>query len=646
MMMKKWPNLSIIIKTYLVVLAIFSGFRVYLFLTELRRIESFRSEFADIIRAFIMGVRFDVVVSGYILALPFLVLSVLFILNRHPGWIYKVIFYWIFTFFSIAFIACAIDIPYFNQFFSHISMAAFQWNSDLGFVVKMIAEETRYFIVAIPLVIFIVLFFIALRRIFKVSNREQATVHISLKIIVSLLFMGLIFIGIRGRLQEKSPIRVGTAYFCDNAFLNQLGLNPLFTFMRSYFDVLDKNNRPVDFMDTDQAITNVRHYLGISQPIGDYPVARRIVADSTGEKRYNVVLVIMESMSAANMTRDGNKKNLTPFLDSISAQGYYFDNIYSAGIHTFNGVFSTLFSFPGLYRQHPMKESSMFRYNGIGNTLKRNGYSTTYFTTHDGQFDNIEGFLKANDFENVITQDDYPSDKVETTLGVPDDYMFEFAMPVLDGLYKENKPFFVTFLTGSNHTPYYLPDYYKPRNKDIRDQMVEYADWSVEKLVSLSSEKEWFSNTVFVFIADHGLPINAVYDIPLDYHHSPLIFYAPEIIRDPVTFDVTGGQIDVFPTIMGILNQNYINNTLGVDLIKEDRPFIFINHEDKMGVLNNDFLLIMNPEGEPFLYKYKLKDKKDYKPEAPELVKKMEEYTLSNLQVFQYLMQSDKRYIE
>lgn len=288
----------------------------------------------------------------------------------------------------------------------------------------------------------------------------------------------------------------------------------------------------------------------------------------------------------------------------------------------------------------------MYKYNGIGYTLRKSGYSTTYFTTHDGQFDNIEGFLHGNDFENVYTVADYPAEMAKTTLGVPDDYMFEFAMPVIDKLSAENKPFFVTFLTASNHTPYYLPDYYHPKHKEIKDQMVEYADWSLRKLVTMSSQKPWFDNTIFVFIADHGLPINAVYDIPLDYHHEPLIFYAPSIIRDHKTFGKTGGQIDVFPTIMGILNQPYINNTLGVDLIKESRPFIFISHETKLGVLNNDYLLIMKPEGTPSLYKYKLNDKKDYAGEMPALVGEMEEYTRSNLQVFQYLMHSDKRFCD
>jgi len=70
--------------------------------------------------------------------------------------------------------------------------------------------------------------------------------------------------------------------------------------------------------------------------------------------------------------------------------------------------------------------------------------------------------------------------------------MFEFSMPVLDGLYEEKKPFFVAFMTASDHGPYYpFAEYYKPRNKEIKDQMVEYADWSLRKFCSLASEKVW-----------------------------------------------------------------------------------------------------------------------------------------------------------
>jgi hypothetical protein len=94
------------------------------------------------------------------------------------------------------------------------------------------------------------------------------------------------------------------------------------------------------------------------------------------------------------------------------------------------------------------------------------------------------------------------------------------------------------------------------------------------------------------------------------------------------------------------LNQSYINNTLGIDLLKEQRPYIFVNHEDKFGVIDNEYLLILKKEGEKALYQYRDNDKKDYFGDLKQKAGEMEEYTLSNLQVFQYLMQSEKRYIE
>ena len=127
-------------------------------------------------------------------------------------------------------------------------------------------------------------------------------------------------------------------------------------------------------------------------------------------------------MAAAKMKRHGNKNNLTPFLDSLSHQSLYFENIYTSGKHTFSGIFSTLFGFPTIFRQHPMK--SIKHYNGISTILHHYGYTTTYFTTHDGQFDNVEGFLHANDFENIISQSQYPNNKIVTTL-------FRLLMPYM-----------------------------------------------------------------------------------------------------------------------------------------------------------------------------------------------------------------------
>ena len=626
---------------YLIVLLIFTLFRIILFLTQTERIDTSVDK-ADILIAFLMGMRFDLVISGYILILPFFILTILSFFNRTFPVVYKVLFYYVYVLFSITFLVCAIDIPYFKQFFSRFTITGFEWLGSPKFVFKMVIEEPRYWLILIPFLCFIFIFYRAFQRIIS-NSRETSPLPLIPKTALYLLCLGLIFVGIRGRVERKSPIRIGTAYFCNNPFLNQMGLNPNFTLIRSYLDSKEERNKTVQLMNDTEALANVQKYLNIGKPDKNFPLQRQRNKSNIKPNNYNVVLIIMESMSAAKMERGGNPNHLTPFLDSISHKGYYFSNTYTAGIHTFNGIFSSLFAMPALFRQHPMKESGILKYHGLFSTLKEKGYSTAYFTTHDGQFDNVEGFLKANDCETVISQANYPLDKIKTTLGVPDDYLFEYSMPVLNKLSKKNKPFVATFMTASDHGPYYIPDYFKARNTEEKKQITEFADYSLRRFIQMASKQKWFRNTIFVFIADHGAPMDNTYDIALDYNHAPLLFYAPDIIKNPKTIDCMAGQIDVFPTIMGLLKQPYANNTLGIDLLSEKRPYIFFNADDKYGVIDHNWLLIAKTDGSKGLYKYKNKDTRNYATQYKDTVDKMNTYAKSNLQTFQYLILKKKQ---
>ncbi len=201
-----------------------------------------------------------------------------------------------------------------------------------------------------------------------------------------------------------------------------------------------------------------------------------------------------------------------------------------------------------------MNQVEIPKFNGIASTLKKLGYSTSYFATHDDQFDNVGGFLKGNDYEKITSKKDYPSEKIVSTLGVPDDYMFEFSIPILNKIHTKNKPFLAAFMTVSDHGPYFVPEYFIPQQQDVKKQIVEYADWSLKKFIDLSSKQSWFDNTIFVFIADHGAVMNPKYDMPLSYNHVPFIIYAPKLLKEPKVISNYGSQIDVFPTIMSLLN--------------------------------------------------------------------------------------------
>jgi phosphoglycerol transferase MdoB-like AlkP superfamily enzyme len=641
---RKLPQTPILtlLKLYLFSLIVFSIFRIVLFITEIDHVSFSEDGLGTILNAFLMGVRFDLVITGYILMLPALVIFVLDLFKTKSEIASSILFVYIFLLFTLAFIISSSDIPYFNHFFERFSVGAFAWIDSPAFVFKMITQEPRYYIIVIPAIILIVLTFKVQKKI--IWKNTTFNFNTWAKIPLYLLLLGVMFLGIRGRITEKSPIRVGTAYFSGNSFLNQMGLNPVFTFMRSYFDLQNNKNKPINLIDSELAKKVLQEHLGIESGKFESPVSRVIEVDSVASNKPNVVIIIMESMSAAKMARHGNKNNLTPFLDTLSKKSIYFENTYTNGFHTFNGIFSTLFSFPAIYRQHSLKK--MRKYNGISSTLKAKGYQTVYFTTHDGQFDNVEGFLIDNDFNKVISQKNYPADKIETTLGVPDDFMLKFSLPVLDELSNNGKPFFATFMTASDHGPYYIPEYFTPKNQDIKNQIVEYADWSLKEFIHEASSKPWFNNTYFIFIADHGAPMNPQYDIPLDYYHTPLIVYAPEIIDSTKTVSCIASQMDVFPTIMGLLNLPYLNNTLGIDLLKESRPYTVINGDDKLGVIDNEFLLILKDGEKPKLFKYRNLDKTNYVDQLSDKAAEMEIYGKSTLQVYQDMMLNNQTYIK
>lgn len=631
-------TINLTLYTYTIVLTIFFIFRLLLLFIERNKVEN--ANLSQIFYSFIIGLRFDCVIIGYIFIFPYFILTLLTYFSLNNKFIKLIIFWIVCSLFSLAFIVSAADIPYFSQFFARFSVTAFEWFDNPFFVLKMIAEEPKYWIYIVPLfgaIYFFIKFYKA--KFLSILNKENFG-PLPIQVLLNTFVLALIFLGIRGRIEKKSPIRVGTAYFCNDAFINQLGLNPNFTLIRSYIDSQKEENREIELMNSVKALKTVRKYLKIKTKSNISPIAREIKFAKGESNRQNVVLIIMESMSAAKMKRHGNNQRLTPFLDSLSQKSSYFENTYTTGIHTYNGIFSTLFSFPAIFRKHPMKDISMPKYIGIASILKRHNYNSTYFTTHDGQFDNVEGFLKLNDFNTVVSVKDYPRDKVKTTLGVPDDYMFEFSIPILNKLAKNKSPFFTTFMTASDHGPYYIPPYFHPKTKDIKTKIVEYSDYALEKFFKLAQKQTWYENTLFVLIADHGAPLRNSYEIPLDYVHSPLIFFHPNKVVAPRVYQQIASQIDVFPTIMGVLKLDYCNNTLGIDLFNESRPYALINGDDKYGVIDKDWLLIINQDKRIGLYNHSKNDPKNYYNKHLKIANKMQTYGNANLQVYQHLLKT------
>ncbi|MBN2571107.1 MAG: sulfatase-like hydrolase/transferase [Ignavibacteriales bacterium] len=645
-------HIKYLFKIYLLGLAVFTLFRIIIVLTYLDEVAKLPDgeTFSLMFNAFVMGFRFDTVISGYILILPFIIFSFFAFLKRYNHITFKIVHYYIGVLYSFAFALCCIDIPFFKHYFSRLSTAIFQWTNDQAFILEMIFQEWTYLIFVIIFIVLVIFYWILIKIIFNktfktkkiISGRILEKKHLIFQVTTFILIGLTLFLGIRGRIDEKSPIRVGTAYFSAYPFPNQLGLNPVFTFIQSYLDDLKKKDEKIKFMDEDEAVANVRSYFNLTNKNFISPISR-VVTPNSKQLKANVVLVIMESMSAEKMWRYGNRKNLTPYLDSLLIVSYNFDNFYSAGIHTFTGIYSSIFGYPILQKQHPMKKTPIPIMSGLPNTLRENGYSNYLFITHDAQFDNVAGFMYANSFDRVFSDEDYPPEWDLSTLGVPDHIMFEQAIPHITEISKQNKLFFATLVTASDHGPYIIPEGipFKPKTSNIQDQIIEYADWAIKRFMTLASKESWFKNTIFVLVADHGANIDPRFDLPMSFTHSPFIIFAPYILTEPRYYTELGGQIDIYPTIMGLLNIPYVNNTLGIDLFNETRPYIYFTADDKIGIVSNNYYMIIRPNGDETLYAYRTKSTENLIDKETARADSMRLYAYSMMQTAQYILENN-----
>ena len=573
-------------------------------------------------KAFAMGLRFDTVISCYILSLPLVGILAGHLCGMRRDGYYRGWHLLTVLLYLTAFLACAADIPYFNYFFTRLNISAFSWMDSLPFVVKMIVEEPA-FILYLFLFLAVGFCYVMLMRRIRLHwlTRLEKPERILPAILLGILMAGCCMIGMRGRLSIKSPIRTGTAYFSDNAFLNQLGLNPMFTLLSSMREA--KKNKELHLIDSETARQVATGWL--PEPRHDTSGIIRLSPDC------NVVVVIMESMAACKVGHFRPERNLTPHLDSLIAGSLIFENAYSAGIHTHNGIYSTLFSQPAIPGRHSMKWTVIPKIDGMPALFHSKGYQTIYFTTHDEQFDNVAGFLYANGIRRIISQKDYPAKEVKSTLGVPDHVMFDRA---IEELGKERRPFFACLMTASDHNPYILPDDigWEPRSKNISEKMVEYADWAIGRFIRKAKQTSWFANTLFVFVADHGSSDESLYDMPLSYHHVPLLFYAPGQIKPDRRSDLAL-QTDIGPTIAGMIFDSEYGNPAGIDLQRQRRTFAYFSADDKIGVLDSvHFYRYRMSDGNESMYRYRNHETVNLLPEYMTKADSMRRYGFSMIQ--------------
>ncbi len=501
------------------------------------------------------------------------------------------------------------DFGNFSYNHTRIGASALNFKDDPYEMFRMVWET--YPIVWILLGLAIAVFFIAqlFRRSHGVVDANNIWHKFEYKRRWYLVALLLMFWFVYGFLQFR-PLTRQDAYKLNDNFKSYLALNPFQNFITSL-----KQRKP-DFNTSGAA----KHYSTISNflqlnstVVNNYE--RTIMPNSHSlESRPNVVLVLCESFSMYKSSMSGNRLNTTPYFNELCKNGVFFNHCFTPSFGTARGIFATITGIPDVQMaKFSTQNEEAVNQQTIINAF--DGYSKLYFIGGRSQFNNFRGLMSNVNGIDIYQKGRYKSPEINVW-GISDRDLFMEAHEVLK---EQSKPFFAVIQTAHNHRPFMLPPNEKEFTCDKPDaetlkkngfeslaeyQAFCYTDFCYKKFIEAAKQEPYFSNTIFVFVGDHGVEgeTDGLYPKAWSSHrlsdeHVPLLYYAPSLLQ-PVTYDYTVSQIDVLPTLAGMIHQPYINTSLGRDVINqqnlEHAAFIIHHDEGNIGVVTDDYYYIKN----------------------------------------------------
>ncbi|MBB6454268.1 phosphoglycerol transferase MdoB-like AlkP superfamily enzyme [Salirhabdus euzebyi] len=326
-------------------------------------------------------------------------------------------------------------------------------------------------------------------------------------------------------------------------------------------------------------------------------------------KDKNIIYISLESVQSFVINETLNGEEITPFLNDLIEDSYYFENFY----HQTNLGKTSDSEFlveTGLY---PLPNSSVFfthgqnEYNAVPEIIKENGYYSAVFHANNKSFWNRDVAYESLGFDQFFAEEYYNvTEENSIGWGLNDKEFFEQSIKYMEEL---PKPFYTKFITLTNHHPFELDEQFASidqfdSNSNTVNQYfptVRYTDEAVKQFFDLLKQSGLYEESIIVLYGDHygiseyhneamgqflGKELTP-YD-SLQLQRVPLIIHIPGHEDDRV-IDKISAQIDMKPTLLNMLGiENNNDLTFGTDLFAEDRkPFISFRNGD---FVTNDYL--------------------------------------------------------
>ena len=349
----------------------------------------------------------------------------------------------------------------------------------------------------------------------------------------------------------------------------------------------------------DEAYARLRRMLSSTNATftgGPDDITRQIAGDPN-RPRLNVVILLEESLGSEFWGCLGRTNTLTPEMDRLATEeGLLFDHIYASGNRTVRGIEGAISSFPPLPGDAIVHRNRSENVETLARVFKREGYNTMFMYGGHAVFDNMEQFFRPNGFDRIVDEGDFAHPTFANIWGVCDNDLYRRGIEECRALAQEGKPFFNLILTVSNHKPYTYPTGCIPEDPNgTRENVVKYTDWCLGQFFKAAKHESFWTNTIFVVIADHGARVYGSQDIPIFSYEIPLVILGPAVVPQSQRIHAIGCSLDVPPTVLGLLGRPYKSMFFGRDLLRDppDTFHALLNHNRDIGLFARDRMVVL-----------------------------------------------------
>lgn len=388
--------------------------------------------------------------------------------------------------------------------------------------------------------IFFIIFVFILVKVHKKSFHYPIFTNYKKEIIAFVLVIGLSIIGGRGGLGLR-PISPLNASDFTNADKAALVLNTPFTIVKSFGK---------QFLEIPNYF-NEEQLLALENPI------KKSTPQHLFTEQKNVVILLLESFGAEFVGAAGAENSFTPFLDSIATKSLNFNYGISNGKRSIEAIPAIYLSLPSwmeeAYITSPYADNKV---TSLADILQKNNYETAFFHGATNGSMRFDSFTKQVGVNHYFGRKEYNNDKhFDGTWGILDEYFLPWSVQKMSNF---KQPFFSTIFTLSSHHPYYIPENRKGKLKKGAHPLCEtihYTDESLRIFFEEAQKQSWYENTIFVFMADHTpAAVDAKYASSKEVFHIPILIFDPTAKLEPQSTDVYFQQIDLYPTLLDLLN--------------------------------------------------------------------------------------------